>query len=418
MHQTFRERTAPDARLPRRSGTLNRWVRDNYALHSVDLDDDWVCVSRIESGFANITCQDIDQFVCDEYGDIFDTLPPVHELPTDNLCRISLIDATKSIESCSYASPHKYWEAWSTIINDHLHAGCIRPSDSHHVSPLFLIPKADPAALPRWVIDYRQLNRNVRLDKTPLPQVDNILADAAKGKYWAKFDMTNSFFQMRMHPDDIPLTATSTPLGLFEWTVMPMGFKNSPRINQRRMRWALAQYIGKFCHVYLDDIIIWSSSLQEHQHNLQLILNAIRSHKLFPSAKKSVFCCMEIKFLGHVIGHDGIKPDGSKVDRIHKWPVPQSAKEVRRFLGLIRYLGPFLPQLTKHAKVLTRLIGKDCDKSFPDWRPFHQRAFDSIKSLVTSADCLTTIDHFNPGDNHIYVTCDASEIGRASLPDP
>jgi hypothetical protein len=118
----------------------------------------------------------------------------------------------------------------------------------------------------------------MRLDKTPLPRVDDILADAAKGKYWAKFNMTNSFFQTRMHPDDIPLTATLTPLGLFEWTVMPMGFKNSPQIHQRRMRHALAQYLRKFCHVYLDDIIVWSSSLQERCRNLQLILNAIWSH--------------------------------------------------------------------------------------------------------------------------------------------
>ncbi|RXW14168.1 hypothetical protein EST38_g11692 [Candolleomyces aberdarensis] len=422
-----------------------------YALHTVDLDDDIVLINRfdvnlaelptervvsdesspwlgprtsatiaalterIKSGVSSITCQDIDRFVREEYGDIFGVLPPVHELPTDDLCRIPLIDATKSIESRSYSSPRKYREAWSTIINDHLSAGRIRPSDSHHASPSFLIPKADPAALPRWVIDYWQLNRNVRLDKTPLPGVDDILADAAKGKYWAKFDTTNSFFQTRMHPDDIPLMATSTPLGLFEWTVMPMGFKNSPQIHQRRMRRALAQYIGKFCHVYLDDIIVWSSSLREHRRNLQLILNAIRAHKLFLNAKKSVFCSTEIKFLGHVIGRDGIKPDGSKVDRIHRWPVPSSAKDVRRFLGLVRYLDPFLPQLARHAEVLTRLTTKDCDKVFPVWTPAHQRAFDSIKGLVTSADCLTTIDHASPGENNIYVTCDASEIGTGAV---
>jgi hypothetical protein len=108
-------------------------------------------VKHIESGLADITREDIERFVRSEYGDVFDTL---HQLPTDDLCRIPLIDATKSIESCSYALPRKYREAWSTIINDHLAAGWIRPSDSHHTSPSFLIPKADPTALPRWVIDY------------------------------------------------------------------------------------------------------------------------------------------------------------------------------------------------------------------------------------------------------------------------
>ncbi|RXW17945.1 hypothetical protein EST38_g7906 [Candolleomyces aberdarensis] len=240
-------------------------------------------------------------------------------------------------------------------------------------------------------------------------------ADAAKGRYWAKFDMTNSFFQTRMHPEDIPLTATSTPLGLFEWTVMPMGFKNSPQIHQRRMRRALAKFIGKFCHVYLDDIIVWSSSLEEHKRNLQLILDAVRAHKLFLNAKKSVFCCTELKFLGHVIGRDGIKPDGTKIDRVQKWPVPSLAKDVRRFLGLVRYLDPFLPQLAQHAEVLNQLTGKECDKLFPDWSPHHQRAFDSIRDLVLGAGCLTTINHNHPGENHIYVTCDASEIGTGAV---
>ncbi|KAJ2935618.1 hypothetical protein H1R20_g1477, partial [Candolleomyces eurysporus] len=358
---------------------------------------------------------EIDRFIRQEFGDVFGPIPPVDELPTDDLCRIPLIDATKTIESRSYASPCKYQEAWSTIIADHLQAGRIRPSSSHHASPSFLIPKADPAALPRWVIDYRQLNRNVRLDKTPLPRIDDILADAAKGRYWAKFDMTNSFFQTRMHPEDVPLTATSTPLGLFEWTVMPMGFKNSPQIHQRRMRRALAKYVGKFCHVYLDDIIVWLSSLEEHLRNLRLILNAVRAHKLFLNAKKSVLCCTELNFLGHIIGRDGIRPDGSKVERVLNWPVPHSAKDVRRFLGLVRYLDPFLPQLARHAEVLNKLTGKECNDCFPEWLPVHQRAFDAVKSLVTSADCLTTIDHESPGDNNIYVTCDASEIGTGAV---
>ncbi|KAJ2923096.1 hypothetical protein H1R20_g13998, partial [Candolleomyces eurysporus] len=219
-------------------------------------------VSTIESELTSAAALDIDQSFRREYGNVFGALPLVHELPSDNLCCIALIDATKSIESRSYASPRKYQEAWSTIIDDHLTAGRIRPSDSHHASPSFLIPKADPTALPQWVIDYRQL------DKTPLPQVDDILANAAKGKYWAKFDMTNSFFQTCMHPDDIPLTVTSTP----------MGFKNSPQMHQQHMRHALADYIGKFCRVYLDDIIVWSSSLEEHRRNLCLILDAIQAH--------------------------------------------------------------------------------------------------------------------------------------------
>lgn len=372
-------------------------------------------VSTIESGAFAVTAADIEAHITKEFGNVFDEIPPVDQLPTEDVCSISLIDAERQIKTRSYASPRKYREAWRTIINSHLAAGRIRPSDSTTASPSFLIPKADPTALPRWVIDYRQLNANVKLDRQPLPRVDDILADAAKGRYWAKFDMTNSFFQTRMNPKDIPLTATTTPLGLYEWTVMPMGFKNSPQIHQRRMTRALRKYIGRFCHVYLDDIIVWSNSIREHQEHLRLIMLAVQHHRLYLNRRKSVFCATEIHFLGHVISRNGIKPDGSKVDRISQWPVPKCAKDVRRFLGLVRYLDPFLPNLAEPAQVLNRLTTKEANAEFPEWTPSHQRAFDKIKALVLSSDCLTTIDHDSPGDNHIFVTCDASERGTGAV---
>ena len=96
-----------------------------------------------------------------------------------------------------------------------------------------MVPKADQQDIPRWVNDYRLLNANTILDAHPLPRVDDILADCAKGKIWSKLDMTNSFFQTLVHPDDVPLTAVTTPFGLYEWVVMPMGLKNAPPIHQR-----------------------------------------------------------------------------------------------------------------------------------------------------------------------------------------
>jgi hypothetical protein len=94
--------------------------------------------------------------------------------------------------------------------------------------------------------------------------VDDILTDGTKGKIWSKIDMTNSFFQTRMHPDDIRLTVVTTPLGLWEWMVMPMGLRNAPSIHQCHMMMALHPFLGKFCHVYIDDIVIWSNSVEEH----------------------------------------------------------------------------------------------------------------------------------------------------------
>src|SRR5271168_3982252 len=120
----------------------------------------------------------------------------------------------------------------------------------HNLHPSFIVPKADPKAIPCWVCDYRQLNDNTVPDNFPLPRVDDILADCAKGKIWATIDMTDSFFQTRMHESDIHKTAVTTPFGSYEWCVMPMGFRNSPAIHQRRVTNALREHLGKICHVY------------------------------------------------------------------------------------------------------------------------------------------------------------------------
>jgi hypothetical protein len=146
-----------------------------------------------------------------------------------------------------------------------------------------------------------------------LPWIDDILADCAKGKIWGKIDMTNSFFQTLVHPDDVKYTATLTPFRLWEWVVMPMGMRNSPATHQRRVMLALKDYIGKICHVYLDDIIIWSNSLAEHKTNVGLILEALRKAELYCSLKKSTLFTMEVDFLGHHISAQGIEADDSKV---------------------------------------------------------------------------------------------------------
>ena len=186
-------------------------------------------VAMIRNRIATISyLQDMEkreQKLKSEFATVFEPIPHIDELPTTVLARIKLKEAEKTIRNRTYPSPRKYAEAWGTLIQVHLHAGRIQPSASSYASPAFLIPKSDPLAVPQWVNDYRQLNANTVTDCHPLPRIDDILNDCAKGKIWATIDMTNSFFQTRMHPDDVPLTAVNTPLGLYEWLVMPMGLK-------------------------------------------------------------------------------------------------------------------------------------------------------------------------------------------------
>jgi hypothetical protein len=259
------------------------------------------------------------------------------------------------------------------------------------------------------VNDFRALNSNTVPDAHPLPWVDDILADCAKGKIWSKLDMTNSFFQTRVHPDDVHLTAVSTPWGLYEWLAMPMGLRNAPPIHQRRVTAALRKYIGKICHVYLDDIIIWSENVAEHTEHIRLVLQAMRDARLYFNPKKCEFYLLEVDFLGHHISQRGVEANSSKVDKILHWPTPKNTTDVRSFLGLVRYISAFLPNLAEHTRVLTPLTTKEAQKHWPGWSVDHQTAFDTIKHLVISRECLTTINHESPGENKIFVTCDASD---------
>ena len=253
--------------------------------------------------------------VREEFKDRFPMdIPHVTRLPDDVFHHFCLKNPEKVIKCRSYACPKKYKDAWKQLLDQHLAAGRIRESSSEFCSPSFLIPKADPTVLPRWVNDYRALNENTVPDHYPLPHIKTILSDCAKGSIWAKIDMTNSFFQTRVHPDDVKFTAVMTPFGLYEWVVMPMGCRNAPATHQRRMNMALRKYIGRICHVYLDDIVIWSSSVDEHQRNVWTILQALREADLYCSVKKLQLFTTELDFLGHHISERGVEPDGWKVE--------------------------------------------------------------------------------------------------------
>ena len=190
---------------------------------------------------------------------------------------------------------------------------------------------------------------------------------------------------------------------------MPMGLKNAPAIHQRRVTLALRPYLGKICHIYLDDIVIWSNSIEEHEKNVSTILQALCNARLYMNPEKMHLFCLEIDFLGHHISARGIEADAKKADHIVAWPQPKTATDVHAFLGLVRYLSAFLPSLAEHTGILTKLTTKESEKNFPTWTPRYQSAFDSVKSIVTSRDCLTTIDLSKLPEYKIFVTTDASD---------
>jgi hypothetical protein len=132
---------------------------------------------------------------------------------------------------------------------------------------------------------------------------------------------------------------------------------------------ALQHLIGKICHMYLDDIVIWSNSVTEHAKHIDMVMAALAATKLHLNPKKCAFFHVEINFLGHHISAWGIKPNSSKVERILSWPVPQNATDICSYLGLVRYVAAFLPKLADHTSVITPLTTKNAHKHFPPSTP-------------------------------------------------
>ena len=173
--------------------------RKNFLKHKFEIVKPVDIIAAVRERVEILAAQDqltqLGKDILGEFKDVFAPIPHHDDLPHDFYCRIKLKDASKTVSTRTYTTPRKYREAWATLIQQHLDAGRIRPSNSAHASPAFIVPKSDAAVLPRWVNDYRILNANTVLDAHPLPRVDDILADCAKGKIWSKLDMTNLFFQ-------------------------------------------------------------------------------------------------------------------------------------------------------------------------------------------------------------------------------
>ena len=167
-----------------------------------------------------------------------------------------------------FALLEKFLNSMIEFLEEHLLAGYIGPSKSSFTAGTWMIPKKDLSAMPCVVHDYSALNENIVKDHISLLCQDLIICQLAKAKYHGKLDWPNSYYQMAMHSNDVPKMAFKTPFGLFEWLVMLQGLCNVLTTWQQFMNWVLWKYVGKICHIYIDDIAIFSDSLLEHHQNI------------------------------------------------------------------------------------------------------------------------------------------------------
>ena len=230
--------------------------------------------------------------------------------------------------------------------------GLIEESSSEWSSPIVVVKKKDGSN--RICVDYRKLNGITKFDAYPMPRIDEMLDAIGNAKYISTLDLAKGYWQIPMDQQDREKTAFSSPLGLFQFTVMPFGLSGASASFQRMMDQTL-RGLNDFVGVYLDDIIIHSSTWKEHLVHLQQVLERLQDAGLTLKLKKCEFGAAECTYLGHRIGQGGVRPEQSKVMAIKQLKRPTTKKEVRAFLGMTGYYRRFIRDFAQIAEPLTNL---------------------------------------------------------------
>jgi hypothetical protein len=220
-------------------------------------------------------------------------------------------------------------------LQDLVDRGFIRPSVSPWGAPVLFVRKKDGSL--RMCLDYRDLNRVTIKNKYPLPRIDNLFDQLKEATVFSKIDLRLGYHQLKVKEADIPKTAIRTRYGHYEFLVMPFGVTNAPFVFMDLMNRVFHKYLDQFVVVFIDDILVYSATHEDHEEHLKTVLSILREKKLFAKLKKCEFWLKEVSFLGHVISETGVAVDPRKIDAVMNWEGPSNVNEIRSFLGFAGY---------------------------------------------------------------------------------
>ncbi|MCG8034843.1 MAG: DDE-type integrase/transposase/recombinase, partial [Candidatus Thiodiazotropha taylori] len=306
-------------------------------------------------------------------------------------------------------------------LREMLQIGAIRESSSPFSSNVVIVRKKDGSI--RFCIDYRKLNQRTIKDAYAIPRIDDTLHLLAGAKYFSTLDLKSGYWQVELKEEDKGKTAFQAgPLGFYECNSMPFGLCNAPATFQRLMERCMGDLNLRDCLIYLDDIVIFSKTFEEHVEKLQAVFQRLHEHGLKLKPSKCELFKSQVVYLGHVVSREGIHTDPAKIEAVKKWPIPQCIKDVRKFLGFTGYYRRFIKGYAAIARPLNDLlIGHPTRskakkrKSKPatpfTWNVEQQHAFDTIISALTNPPVLAYADYSRPFELHT----DASSNGLGAV---
>lgn len=314
--------------------------------------------------------------------------------------------------------PPSQYDQVKAHIQQLLETGIVQPSSSPYSSPIVIVQKKGGDL--RLCVDYRLLNAKTRKDAYPLPRIDESLDALTGAKWFSTLDLASGYNQVPVAEGDRAKTAFCTPFGLFEFNRMPFGLCNSPSTFQRLMERIFGDQSFQSLLLYLDDIIIFSTSFDEHLKRLELVFNRLHSNHLKLKPSKCQFFQREVKYLGHVVSASGVATDPDKVKAVAEWRQPTTTKELRSFLGFASYYRRFVEGFAKMAAPLHRLVAqietsfksKSRVKALGDsWTAECQESFQTLKAHLISAPVLAYADFTKP----FVLEVDASHAGLGAV---
>uniref|UniRef100_A0A3Q3K843 Gypsy retrotransposon integrase-like protein 1 n=1 Tax=Monopterus albus TaxID=43700 RepID=A0A3Q3K843_MONAL len=324
--------------------------------------------------------------------------------------RIRLSDETPFKQRPHPIHPHDM-EAVRRHLQDLLDSGIIRESESPFASPIVVVRKKDGSV--RLCVDFRKLNLQTIKDAYALPKLEETFSALAGSKWFSVLDLKSGYYQIEMDESDKHKTAFVCPLGFWEFNRMPQGITNAPSTFQRLMEKCVGEMNLREVLVFIDDLIVFASSLEEHEQRLKGVLQRLRDYGLKLAPEKCKFFQTSVKYLGHVVSERGVETDAEKVEALKTWPTPTNLKELQSFLGFAGYYRRFIQGYSSIVRPLTVLtagyppirkrgkkIKRDAHSEYYHPRdPFGQRwtsqcqeAFDLIIQKLTSAPVLGFAD--------------------------
>ena len=295
-------------------------------------------------------------------------------------------------------------------VKDHLHqlheAGVIRPSRSPYSPNLVFARKADSSL--RLCYDFRQLNSLTIKDAYALPRIEEMFENLKGSSFFSVLDMKSGYHQVPLAEKDIPKTAFSAgPLGHWEHSRLAFGLTNSPATYQRLMETIFAGENHRFVMVYLDDLLVFSPTLQEHKAHLESIFERLAEYNLKLNPKKCKLFRRQVKYLGHIVSCDGVSVDPAKIDTIVQWEAPACNRDLQKYLGFLGYYRRYIANFSKIARPLFELQ----TAAEWNWEAVHQNSFDTLKECLTKPSILAFPDMSLP----FFIHSDACRTGIAGI---